>query len=223
MPVEIKGLAETITAMRKFEPDLAKNLNKEARAAMTPIQKEAKSFVPSTVPGLSNWMLATSKKKITKQTSAFRKGTFPRFNASLVRRGIKVYIGKTTPNRNGFVTFYQLTNNSAAGAIMETAGRLNPSGRKTSHEVTINKRFKPTNITVRTSHDSGSNNPDAGMHFINSMGGQMKGKDKLRGRLIYRANEEDHGRTVGRLVKAVQKTVVQFHARADAQVFRNVA
>ena len=223
MPVEIKGLAETLKAMRAFEPDLAKNLNKEVRALLTPIQKTAQGYVPSTLPGLRNWMLTSSKKKITKETSAFRRGTFPKFNASLVRRGIKIYIGQTKPNRNGFVTFYRIVNLTAAGGIMETAGRVHPSGRKTSHTVMINKRFKPIAVTVHSTKDSSSNNPDAGLHFINSMGGQMKGKDKMRGRLIYRAYEEDYGRTTARLVKAVEKTVIQFQRRSQAQVFRDAA
>ena len=39
MPIEISGLDETLKAMRQFEPDLANNLNKEIRAALTPIQR----------------------------------------------------------------------------------------------------------------------------------------------------------------------------------------
>jgi len=33
MPVEDKGLDETLKALREFEPDLATNLTKEVRAA----------------------------------------------------------------------------------------------------------------------------------------------------------------------------------------------
>ena len=46
MPVEIKGLAETLSAMRKFEPDLAKNLNKEVRSFLTPVQKKSTRLFP---------------------------------------------------------------------------------------------------------------------------------------------------------------------------------
>ena len=114
MPVEIKGLAETLTAMRKFEPDLAKNLNKEVRAALTPIQKSARGYVPSQLPGLSGWTIKTSKNKVTKETSMFAKRRFPAFNPSMVRRGIKVFIGKSKPNNKGFVTFYSIQNTTAA-------------------------------------------------------------------------------------------------------------
>jgi hypothetical protein len=210
LPVEIKGLAETLDALRKFEPDLARNLQKEVRAALTPVQKTAQGYVPNKLPGLSGWSIKTSTKKITKETSAFRLGKFPSFNPTVVRRGIKIFIGKTTPNNKGFVTFFSIRNTSAAGAIMETAGRKHPSGQP----------WNPKNASHDYSH---SKNPNAGLHFINSMGGQLKGADKFRGRLIYRANEEDHGRTVAHLVKAVEKTVVQFQRRSSAQVFRDAA
>jgi hypothetical protein len=223
LPVEIKGLDETLKAMRKFEPDLAKNLNKEVRALLTPIQKTAQSYVPSTVSGLSNWMLSSSKKKITKETSSFNKGTFPKFNSSLVRRGIKIYIGRTKPNTSGFVSFYRITNTTAAGAIMETSGRVHPDGRQSTHTVMINKRFNPIALKVHSTKDSQSNNPDAGRHFVHSMPGELKGKGKMRGRLIYRAFEEDYGKTTARLVKAVEKTVAQFERRSQAQVFKDAA
>ena len=42
MPVEVKGLDEVLKAMRQFEPDLAKNLNKQVRAALAPVQKKAR-------------------------------------------------------------------------------------------------------------------------------------------------------------------------------------
>jgi hypothetical protein len=210
LPVEIKGLAETLTAMRKFEPDLAKNLNKQVRAAMTPIQKQAQSYVPSTLPGLSGWSIKTSGNKITAQTSSFRRGKFPKFNASLVRRGITLYIGKTKPNNRGFVTFYSIRNNTAAGAIMETAGRKNPSGQ-------------PWNPKSKSHDYSHSLNPAAGLHFINSMGGSMQGTGSTRGRLIYRAVAEDHGRTLAKIMKAVDATLVVFKRRAEAQVFKEAA
>ena len=225
LPVEVKGLAETLSAMRQFEPDLAKNLNKEIRALMTPVQKKAQAYVPSEnpLPHLRNWMLSSSKKKITKETSAFRRGTFPKFNASLVRRGIKIYIGKTKPNNKGFSTFYRLTNITAAGGIMETAGRLNPGGRKTTHEVMLNKRFKPIAFTVHSTKDSGSNNPEAGLEFINGIGGRLQGHEKMRGRLLYRAWNEDEGKTLARVMKALDRTILQFQRRASAQVLRKAA
>ena len=211
MPIEISGLDETLKAMRQFEPDLANNLNKEIRAALTPIQRKAQGYAKSDLPGVSNWMTHFKSKKITKESSVFaiKAGTFPKYNASIVRRGIKVFIGRTTPNRNGFVTFYRLSNTTAAGAIMETAGRKNPRGQE----------WKPKAGSHNYSH---SRNPEAGMHFINSLG-QSAGTDKMKGRLIFRAWNENHGLALTRVVKAVEATVVQFHRRADAQSLKRAA
>ena len=211
MPVEVKGLAETLSALRQFEPDLAKNLNKEVRAALTPVQKKAQSYFPSEVAGLRNWMLQTKGRKINKQTSAFAAvGHFPRFNSAIAKRGIKVYIGRTKPNRNGFVTFYQLRNATAAGAIMETAGRKHPSGQ-------------PWNPKSKSHNYSHSRNPEAGLHFINSMGGRLVGDGKKRGRILYRAWNEDQGKALTRVMKALDTTVVQFRRRSESQVFRDAA
>ena len=196
MPVKVSGVGEVLSAMRKFEPDLAKNLNKEMRAGMTPIQKQAKAYVPDQVNGLSSWMFATKGNKITKSTSAFATvGRFPKFNASLVRRGIKISTGSSKKKSNGFVVFYRISNATRVGAIMESAGRTNPNG----------------------SPKSKSNNPNAGAHFIGSMPGHLAGSSKTRGRLLYRASDEDKGHTTALLMKALEKSITQFSQRAAAR------
>ena len=211
MPVEIKGLDEVLKAMRHFEPDLAKNLNREVRAALTPVQKQARAYVPNTVPGLSNWSFKTKGKQINSSTSLLKEqGHFPKFNASLVRKDIKLFIGRTVPNRKGFSTFYRISNASAAGAIMETAGRVHPDGQA----------WNPKSGSHRYSH---SRNPKAGAHFISSMGGKLEGKGKTRGRLIYRAWDEDQGRALNKVLKAVTVTCLQFKRRADAQTLAKAA
>jgi len=199
MPVEIKGLAETLSAMRKFEPDLAKNLNKEVRSFLTPVQKKAQGYFPSSIAGLSNWMLVTKGRKINKQSSAFAAvGHFPRYNRAIAARGIKIIIGKTKKNSRGFVTFYRISNITAAGAIYETAGRKHGQSRRA---------YK-------------SNNPQAGAHFMASMKEPLEGKGMMRGRVLYRAWDEDQGRAFGQVVKAVDATIVQFGRRAKSTLSR---
>jgi hypothetical protein len=205
MPVEVKGLDETLKAIRKFEPDLAINLNKQVRAALQPVQKQAQALVPSELPGLSNWNFSSSGRKITSRSSAFAQvGRFPKFNASVVRRNIKITIGKTKKNRSGFISFYRLSNITAAGAIMETAGRKNPSGQ-------------PWNPKSKSHNYSHSRNPMAGQHFIDALGANMVGKDKSRGRVLYKACSENEGKALAITIKAVEMTVAQFKRRADAQ------
>jgi len=200
MPVEVKGLAEVLAAMRKFEPDLAKNLNKEMRAAMTPIQKDARGLVPNGMTGLTNWEFKTTGKKITKSSSAFATREFPKFNAGIVKAGIKISTGRTKKNKQGFATFYRITNLSAAGQIMEMAGRINPNGRPKSK----------------------SNNPNAGDWFIHHMHSQLTGPMPRRGRVLFEAADKDQGKTIAKMMKALQITLKQFETRSHAQVLGTI-
>jgi len=47
MAVELKGADKLRTALRKFEPDLAKAQTKEMTAALKPITNKARGFMPS--------------------------------------------------------------------------------------------------------------------------------------------------------------------------------
>jgi len=210
VPVEIKGIVEFKKALHQFAPDLEKELNHEIRAALQPIVKTARSYALADIPGLSKWK-GTGGKKITASTSMFRQGSFPLYSPDKARAGIKYSVGNTKKNYNGFVTAYSIKNTSASGAIYETAGRKNPSGQPPAPPHTAGKNY------------SHSNNPSAGLHFINSLG-QMKGTGKMRGRLIFRAWEEDHGRALGHAVKAIEKTSTIFKKRMDVySVFRSAA
>ena len=210
MPVEVKGLDETLKAMRQFEPDLAINLNKQVRAALQPVQKEARALVPSTISGLSRWNFSQSGRKITAKSSAFAQvGRFPKFNASVVKRNIKITIGKTKRNRSGFISFYRISNITAAGAIMETAGRKNPSGQ-------------PWDRKNKSHSFSHSRNPGAGQHFIDALGRNMVGSGKSRGRILYKAWNENEGKALTTTIKAVEMTVAQFKRRSDAQTLRKI-
>lgn len=210
MPVQVQGISELRKALHSFAPDLEKNLNKEVRASLQPIVKQAKSYVVT--PNLSHWVYKGGKSnKISKQTSMFRRGKFPLFNASLVKQGIVLSLKATKRNNKGFVTAYSIQNKTAAGAIMETAGRKNPAGQP----------WDKSNSSHNYSH---SNNPRAGQRFITGQHGTMKGDGNQRGRLIYRAWAENQGRALGKVLQAVDATVLQFGRRIDAnKAFKDIA
>jgi hypothetical protein len=44
-------------------------------------------------------------------------------------------------------------------------------------------------------------------NFTPKLGGELKGKDKMKGRLIFRAWDEDNGKVQARVVKAIQTSV----------------
>ena len=108
-------------------------------------------------------------------------GKFPVFNASIVKRGIGY---KTTPskaNRRGFRALAQIRNRSAVGAIYETAGRRSPGTK-----------------------------PSSRPNFAEAMG-PLTGTGKDRGRLIFRAFENDKGNATKAVLKAIDNAGKTFN------------
>jgi hypothetical protein len=118
MPASVKGGVELRKALRKFSPDLAKELPKEIGAALKPIVKTAKGYLPDNGSVLSGWLPRENSQ-----------GTFPTYNASVVKRGIGYKTSPSKPNRKGFRSLARVFNKSAAGAIYETMGRKTPTSR----------------------------------------------------------------------------------------------
>jgi hypothetical protein len=197
MPVELKGVLGTVKAMRKFDPDLLKEMNKEIRGVMVPLRDKARGYAPSPQPdNLYGWAEGSVGKKITARNSAFRQFNtegrvrlFPLYDYKTVVSGIKYSQSPSKRNRNGFRALYYIYNGSAAGAIYETAGRKNPGGDPASK----------------------SNNPNAGAHFINRMGPLYGDKQKERGRMIFRAAYEDRGKAQDAVILAISTAIEKFN------------
>ena len=180
---DIKALRKTLS---KYEPALYKAMNKEIGVALTGIRADAQKLVPAYLgTGLRNFHGDST----TAVSRTRRDRAFPKYDAALVRRGIVVTRGASKRNRNGWVSYYSLLNKNAAGQIVETAGRLHPLGDP----------------------ESQSNNRNAGQHFINildhnvgSFGRYGKGR-KNAGRIIFKAAEEDQGKTRDAIMRALDK------------------
>jgi hypothetical protein len=201
---QLLGAAELRTALRKFEPDLAKEMQTEVANLLKPIVKKARGFIPSDFTP-SNWRGET------------KTGKWPIYNATLMRRGIGYKTTPTRPNRRGFSYAASIANKTASGAIFETAGRKNPNGMQKAPKGTprTNKNF------------SHSNNPQAGAQFIRALenaspiaqanirtGSGRRGR-YLKGRLIYRAWAEDGGKTNAAVIKAIEGAANKFRARIN--------
>jgi len=189
MPVELKGLANTKRAMKEFAPDLYKQMNDELKAIMLPVRNEARGYVP--FKQVSGWMN--------------QHGTWENrvFDSAAVKKGIVYTQGKSKVNEAGFQSSYIVYNKTAAGAIYETAGRANPSGQPwVGRKGIAGKKY------------SHSSNPKAGMQFINSMGGQLVGGGKTKGRLIYRAWARQNNKAIPAGIKAINKAITEFNRRA---------
>jgi len=197
MSVNLDGVKETLRAIRKVDPELLKEMNKELKGIMIPIRDKARGYAPTAAPGgLYNWNEGTVGKKITARNSAFRtfnsEGTlrrFPFYDAEAARKGIYYSQAPSKRNKNGFQALYFIANKSASGAIYETAGRANPGG----------------------SPKSKSNNPNAGANFVSRMGPLYGDTRERRGRMIFRAWAEDQGKAQAAVIQAIINTVNAFN------------
>jgi hypothetical protein len=212
MPTEVKGALDLRKALKKFTPDLAKETQKELGALLKPITQKARGFIPGNAP-LSGWGKASIN------------GRFPEWDTTAAKRGIGYKTTPSRPNRQGYRALARIVNNSAAGAIYETAGRVNEDGRE---QAKMRDVFIPsTGERYKTSTGKNygkSNNPNAGKQFIdainkygmivdaNNQVGRGRRSRKMKGRAIFRAWSEDGGKTNAAVLKAIAAAKVKFDA-----------
>ena len=200
MRIEVEGVKETRKALKAFAPDLSKQLDIELRAALAPIAKKARGFVPSDSL-MSGWA-----------GRSFSEGRFPTYNSRTIRSGIgfSTKAGKTT--KSGFTSNARIFNKSVAGAIYETAGRTNSQGQPWVGP-------KAGGLSKKVSR---SNNPHAGEQFINNLP-PLVNSLKGRGRLILKAWAQDQGKAYGAATKAIDKAERLFIARTEGPAMRRAA
>jgi hypothetical protein len=219
--VEVKGGKALRVALRKYDKDLAKEVNQEMASYLKPIVRQARSYLPSQSP-LSSW----GKEVSSADTINYR--PFPRYNGLKARRGVGYTTTPSKPNKKGFIYFAQVFNSEAGGAIYETAGRKNPNGRRpvmstylkeygTTFAMEGNKRGKKS---------YNSNNPFAGYQFVNSMPALYQVPRKanqsgrlsrmMNGRVIFRAWAETNGQVTPKIIKAMEKAKVKFDSGKSA-------
>ncbi|CAB4158631.1 hypothetical protein UFOVP710_14 [uncultured Caudovirales phage] len=199
MPTEVTGALELRKALKKIEPTLAKESEKEIRGLLKVVTTRAKGYVPSEAP-LSGWGNAVGlwENRV--------------FSRSDIRRGIGYSTAPSKPNRRGFRSLATIFNKTAAGSIYETAGRKNPQGQP-SQEST---RGKYSSYIDTSNKVNKSANPNAGRQFIDAMPPLVDSQQsnvagrrsrKTKGRLIFRAWAEDQGRTNAAVIKAIEKSM----------------
>ena len=196
MPVEVKGVVEARKILRKLAPETLKAYNAQISAPLKDIVKSARNDVPGTIENLSRFNYPGYERK----SRTGRNRAFPSFESNVVRRGLTYSLAKSRANRSGWASLVSLLNKSAAGAIIETAGRQNRYG----------------------SSESKSNNPDAGRWFIDNLNNgigdlaQTGRTSKTEGRLVGRNLVEDQGKVQATILKVLQ----QMTAQANAEIAR---
>jgi hypothetical protein len=175
MPATVKGGVALRKSLRKFSPDLAKALPKEIAAALKPITKAAKGYLPDDGQVLSGWLARDGAE-----------ARFPSYNARIVKSGIGYKTTPSKPNRRGFRSLARVFNKSAAGAIYETMGRKTPQSRFVQNQ-------------------------------DNKYNSQMKGRDKMEGRALFRAYEENNGKAREAVLDAIQNAAKKLNERASVK------
>jgi len=218
VPVDISGYADTLKAMRKYDEDLYKGMQKQIKSVMIPIRDKARSYAPPNSEMLSNF----TKSAASTETIKYR--AFPKYDQQEVKRGIIYRPGQNKRNKGtAFNVSYYIANRDAGGAIYETAGRRSGlGGRGTSHVVAsrhkINKRYTTSSGTRQ---DNNSLNPNAGRQLMAPMGPLVGARSaelyagasaKNVGRLIFRAWSEDQGRVTRSVVLAIEVATKTFNA-----------
>lgn len=192
MPViEIRGNVDLRKALRRFAPDLEKQLRKDLANAMKPVVAKARGFVPADAP-MSGWA-----------GRSFGEGKFPTYNASTIKSGITFTSIPGKVNPYGFSSMAKITNKSAAGAIYETAGRNGP-------QPWVGPKAGGTGKGV-----SRSVNPEAGQQFIDNLP-PLTNSLKGRGRAIFKAWAADQGKAEGAARTAIDKITREFNAKVSA-------
>ena len=213
MPVQLDNAVALRKALKEYSPELAKETQKEIAGHLRKVVSRARGFVPSESP-LSGW---------GNQTGIWESRAF---NTSVMKRGIGYSTTPTKPNDRGFRSLATIFNKSAAGAIYETAGRLNQEGLPPAQRV---KKYRSGKFIQEWQTDKTVNksaNPNAGKQFINSMPPLVDSQQsntpgrrtrKTKGRLMFRAWAEDQGKTTAAVVKAIQNANMTVVKKSDAR------
>lgn len=115
MPTEVKGALAFRKALRKFEPDLAKETTKEIGNFIKPVVRNAKGFMPSNADMPSGWL---------KREGAKGRWATRYYDQAEAKRGITYKTSPTKPNAKGWVSLATMYNKNPGGVIFDWAGRI---------------------------------------------------------------------------------------------------
>ena len=214
MPVEIVGVKDVLKGLEFMDEDMRQRIRTAIDPLMRGVAFKAKGFVKSNIDVLSGWTKASGNP-----------GTFPKYDASVVRAGIGYNPGENKTFKNGFKVSNYVYNASRSGSIYEVAGRLNPQGRAPftfKHEGS--GTYVKKSARSRALEEYKSNNPFASQQFVAALEPvtkQPKIKDirsagrKTQGRLIYKAWAQDSTKVYDAILNAINATAIDFNKSTE--------
>ena len=217
MPVVVAGVKDVLNGLSFIDEDLRVRISTAIDPLMRAVAEKAKGFVPSNEQVLSGW---------SKPLSSAIERPFPKYDGGVVKAGIGYNPGKNKILQNGWQVSQYVYNVSRAGSIYETAGRLNPHGRAPftfKHEGSGTYVRKSARSKALDFYDS--NNPFASQQFIGALEPVTKPKRvpgvrgasgrKMQGRLIFKAWAQDNMKVYEAILKAIDKTAVEFTRKTE--------
>jgi hypothetical protein len=216
MPVEVVGIKDVLKGLEFIDEDMRVRIRTAIDPLMRGVAFKAKGFVAGNTNVLSGW---------TKATGA--PGTFPKYDAGVVRAGIGYNPGENKTFKNGFKVSNYVYNASRPGAIYEVAGRLNPQGRAPFQMLPSKGASGTYTLKSKKSkafREYNSANPFASQQFIAALEpvtSQPKIKDirgggrKTKGRLIYKAWAQDSPKVYEAILKAINATAIDFNKKTE--------
>ena len=187
----VNGVREFLKAIDQLDDDMFKNVKASLKTPMIKVASRSKAEFPSNQNVLSGWLKQAEPREGQRRP-------FPAYDQATARQGIKYKLGPNKKNRSGYSVYNYVSNESAAGAIYETAGR------KT------------------TGAQGASLNPDAGVQFIqalpNVVDATMAGSvgrrgRKNKGRVIYKVWKEEQGEVYANLKKALDDAIFAYYKK----------
>jgi len=191
MPVVVNGVREFLKAIDELDEDMYKNVKNTLKTPMIKVAQKSKDELPSNQNVLSGWL---------KQAEPMegQRRPFPAYDQATARQGIKYKLGPNKKNRSGYSVYNYVSNESASGAIYETAGR------KT------------------TGAQGASLNPNAGVQFIQALpnvvdatlaGSVGRRGRKNKGRVIYKVWAKEQGPIYADLKKALDDAIFAYYKK----------
>lgn len=129
--VQIYGLQATKRLMRELEPDLLKQMNREIRDQLAPVQQRARSLIPA-APPLSGWGRSVNAPGSRRSYSVYgRRWDYSRleWNTSEARSSVVIRQGGGRAKGTASRAAWQVRLNNPAAAVFELMGRGKSNAR----------------------------------------------------------------------------------------------
>ncbi len=138
--VVINGIKETSAALKKFDKDAARRLNKVINDELRLAENNAKDQIP-TKPPMSGWRQTAPEKP----RAGVRGGQgWPAWDAGAIRQGIVKTRSEGRVRADYTTSAGALLNKTASGVIFEIAGRKPGAGQGTGRQMigVLNDKFR---------------------------------------------------------------------------------